>query len=140
MIWAALAAFLTKRPPAVQATVLGLCVGLFVATAAEADNRNPLLNRLAVLVLVAGAIAGGLFYAALAYQRRHAWTPETPAPAWLHAAYLVVWLLGLAAALRALVGDGGFRVAALAIVPLVLVAPAALEGARQLLHRRDASA
>jgi hypothetical protein len=40
MIWALLAAYLTKRPPWVQALVFGLCVGLFVATAAEANERD----------------------------------------------------------------------------------------------------
>jgi len=36
---------------------------------------------------------------------------------------------------RALLSDGGFKVAALAIVPIVLLAPPALLGIRALLHR-----
>jgi hypothetical protein len=38
MVWALLAAFLTRRPAWVQALVFGLCSGLFVATAAEAEQ------------------------------------------------------------------------------------------------------
>jgi hypothetical protein len=37
-----------------------------------------------------------------------------------------VWVLSLLAALRALFGAGGLKVAALAIVPIVLLAPPAL--------------
>src|SRR3954465_2723903 len=44
MIWARLAAYLTKRPPWAQAVVLGLCVGLLVAAGTEADTRDPLIS------------------------------------------------------------------------------------------------
>jgi hypothetical protein len=46
-----------------------------------------------------------------------------------------VWVLSLLAAVRALFGAGGLKVAALAIVPIVLLAPPALGGIRALLHR-----
>lgn len=73
MIWALLAAYLTKRPPWVQALVFGLCVGLFVATAAEANQREPLISTVVLLVLTAGVIAGGAFYMALRAQRTRGW-------------------------------------------------------------------
>ena len=37
--------------------------------------------------------------------------------------YAAVWLFGLAAAVLTLLGEGGFNVAVLAVVPLVLLAP-----------------
>lgn len=138
MIWALLAALLTRQPPLLQGIVLGLCTGLFVSAAAEANNRNPLLSSVLILVLVAGAIAGGLFYWGLESQRRHGWNPSSPAPRWLYAVYTVVWVLGMAAALVTLFGAGGLKVAVLAIVPLVLLAPAALRGVVILSHRTPA--
>ena len=138
MLWALLAKFLTSKPPLVQAMVVGLSSGLFVATAAEANNRDPRISSIAVLVLVAGVVLGGSFYAGLAVQRRHGWAHDDPGPGWLYALYASVWLLGLAAAVLALFSDGGFKVAALAIVPLVLLAPTAFQGIRHLLHRAPA--
>jgi len=135
MVWALMAKFLTSKPPLVQALVVGLSSGLFVATAAEANERNPKVSSMAVLVLVAGVVLGGLFYAGLAVQRRNGWTLDKDAPGWLYALYASVWVLGLAAALYALFSDGGFKVAALAIVPLVLLAPPAFHGIRLALHR-----
>ncbi len=140
MVWAMLAAFLTRKPPIVQAVVLGLCTGLFVSALATANQRDPRISAVAVLVLVAGAITGRQFRAGLAYQRQHGWTPENPAPGWLYAVYAAVWPVGLVAAVLALFGDGGFTVAVLAIVPLVLIAPTALHGMGQMLHRRRAPA
>lgn len=55
MLWAMLAAFLTHKPPLVQAVVVGACTGLFVAAAAQANERNPTIERTALLVLVWGA-------------------------------------------------------------------------------------
>jgi hypothetical protein len=135
MLWAILAKFLTSKPPLVQSIVVGLSSGLFVATAAEANDREPQISSIAVLVLVAGALLGGLFHAGLAVQRRHGWTHDDPGPVWLYAVYAGVWTLGLVAALVALFSDGGFKVAALAIVPLVLLAPTALQGIRLALRR-----
>jgi hypothetical protein len=135
MLWAMLAAFLTRKPPLVQAVVVGACTGLFVAAAAQANERNPTIGRTAVLVLVWGGVAGALFYAGLIYQRRHGWVPSEPGPGWLYGVYTVVWLLGILAAIAALVGAGGFKVAALTIVPLVLLAPTALQGIRPGLGR-----
>jgi hypothetical protein len=135
MLWAMLAAFLTRKPPLVQAVVVGACTGLFVAAAAEANERNPTIERTALLVLVWGCAAGVLFYVGLITQRRHAWVPSEPGPEWLYGVYAVVWLLGIVAAMAALLGEGGFKVAALTVVPLVLIAPAALQGIRMRLGR-----
>lgn len=143
MIWALLAAYLTKRPPWVQALVFGLCVGLFVAAAAEADQRDPLIGSVVVLVLTAGVLSGGAFLLALQAQVRRGWTVGTTAPRWIAFAYAAVWVLSLLAAVRALFGAGGLKVAVLAIVPIVLLAPPALLGIRTLLGRppaRDADA
>ena len=60
--------------------------------------------------------------APLASLRRSA-APERGA--WVHVAYAAVWLFSLCAAVRALLGVGGLRVAVLAIVPIVLLAPPA---------------
>jgi hypothetical protein len=60
---------------------------------------------------------------------------DRAAPRWLYAVYAAVWVFGIVAALFALLGVGGFKVAALAIVPLVLLAPTALYGIRLTLHR-----
>jgi hypothetical protein len=136
MIWALLAAYLGKRPAWVQAVVFGLCVGGFVATAAKANERNPLINEVILLVLVAGAVAGTAFYIGLCAQQRHGWRTGTPPPVWVNLAYTAVWVLSLLAALRALFGAGGLKVAALAIVPIVLLAPPALGWIVALLRRR----
>jgi heme/copper-type cytochrome/quinol oxidase subunit 2 len=135
VVWALLAKFLIKQPPAVQALALGLCTGLFVTAAAEANERDPVLTTTVVLVLVSGGIAGALFYAGLVVRRRRGWEPGETAPRWLHAVYAAVWLVGIVAALLALFGEGGFKVAVLAVVPLVLLAPTALQGIRALLGR-----
>jgi hypothetical protein len=134
MIWALLAAWLRKQPAWIQALVFGLCVGLFIAAAANADNRDPLLSSLAVVVLVAAVISGAAFYLALRAQQRHS-SADAAAPAWIDVVYLAVWLLSLLAAVRALFGDGGLKVAALAIVPIVLLLPNAISGIRLLLRR-----
>jgi len=135
MIWALLAAYLGKRPAWIQALVFGLCVGGFIATAAKANERNPLINEVVLLVLVAGAITGTAFYLALRAQQRHGWTTGTAPPLWVNLAYTAVWVLSLLAALRALFGEGGLKVAALAIVPIVLLAPPALGWIAALLRR-----
>lgn len=138
MLWALLAKFLTSKPPFVQSIVVGLSAGLFVAAAAQANERAPVLSSVAVLVLVAGAVLGGLFYLGLAVQRRNGWAHDDPGPVWLYAVYASVWLLGLAAAVLALLNDGGLKVAALTIVPLVLLAPTAFQGIRLALGRAPA--
>jgi hypothetical protein len=138
MLWALLAKFLTSKPPLVQALVVGLSSGLFVATAAEANQRDPQISSIAVLVLGAGAVLGGMFYAGLAVQRRNGWTHGDSGPSWLYALYAGVWILGLAAAVFALLSYGGLKVAVLTIVPLVLLAPTALQGIRLALHRAPA--
>jgi hypothetical protein len=135
MIWALLAKFLTRQPPLIQAAVLGICTGLFVSTAAQANNRDPVIGTVVLQVIVAGLIAGTLFYVGLIRGRRD---PQTAVPRWPFFVYAIVWLAGLAAALLALFGEGGFKVAALAIVPLVLLAPPAFQGMRLLAHRQPA--
>lgn len=138
MLFALLSKVLLKQPPWIQALALGLCTGLFVSAAAEANDRDPAISSTLSLVLMWGAVAGTLFYAGLAYQLRRGGTPDATAPRWWYAVYVVVWLFGLLAALLALLGDGGFKVAVLAIVPLVLLAPTALQGIRLALHRAPA--
>ena len=138
MLWAMLAAYLTKRPPWVQATVVGLCTGLFVTAMAEANERDPLISTMVLLVLAVGVVAGGAFYLALRAQLRHGWSAGSDPPRWVHLVYAAVWVLSLIAAIRALFGEGGLKVAALAIVPIVLLAPPALVAIRALLGRSSA--
>jgi hypothetical protein len=132
MVWALLAAFLTKRPPWVQAAVVGLCVGLFVAASAEANQRNPVISSVVWLVLVPGTVAGVLFLLGLRAQLRHG-SLSTGSPAWVDIVYATVWVVSIIAAIRALFGAGGFKVAVLAIVPIVLLAPTALVAIRTML-------
>jgi hypothetical protein len=47
-----------------------------------------------------------------------------------------VWLISVTAAVGTSVGDGGAKVAVIAIVPIVVLAPSALMGIRALLRRR----
>ncbi|QJY47984.1 hypothetical protein [Pseudonocardia broussonetiae] len=138
MIFALLAAYLTKRPPPIQALVVGLCTGLFVATAAEANQRDPVIASVVLLVLTVGAVAGGAFLLALKTQVRRGWTVGTTPPRWVALAYSAVWVLSLVAAVTALFGAGGLPVAVLAVVPIVLLAPPALLGIRTLLGRSPA--
>lgn len=132
MVWAVLAKFITKRPPWVQAVIFGLCAGLFVAAGAEASQRDTLISTTALIVAVVGVVVGGAFYLSLQAQLRHGWTLGTTMPTWVNAAYASAWVLSLLAAILALFGAGGFKVAALAIVPIVLLAPPALIGIRIL--------
>jgi hypothetical protein len=135
MIWALLAKFLLSKPAWVQAIVLGLCTGLFVTAAAEANERDPAISRSALMVFVWGSAAALLYYLGYLAQSRRGGLPSRAAPRWLYVLYAGVWLLGLAAAMRALLGEGGFKVAILAVVPLVLLAPTALYGIRQIGRR-----
>jgi len=118
--------------------VVGLSSGLFVAAAAEANERDPKISSTTWLVLVTAIVVGVLFYAGFSVLQRNHATAAQEVPAWLYGVYAVVWILGLIAALLALFGDGGFKVAVLAIVPLVLLAPTALQGIR--MTRSHASA
>jgi len=138
MVFALLAKFLLKQPLVVQAVVLGLCTGLFVSALAQANERNPVISSTMRLVLIWGAAAAVLFYAGFVVESRRGRAAVHDAPNWLYAVYAVVWVFGMAAALFALLGDGGFKVAALAIVPLVLLAPTAWYGIRMILHRAPA--
>jgi len=138
MIWALLAAYLTKRPPWVQAVVFGLCTGLFVTAGAESNTREPVISSMILLVLLVGIITGALFLAGLRADRRSRRDVDG-APAWVHVAYAGAWLLSIVAAVLALFGAGGLPVAVLAIVPIVLLAPPALTGLPALLGMRALS-
>jgi hypothetical protein len=138
MIWALLAAFLTKRPAWVQAVVVGLCTGLFVAAGAYANQRDPLIGSVVLLVLAVAVVAGVGFHLALRARLRHGWAAGSAPPTWVNLVYAAVWLLSLIAAISALFGAGGLKVAVLAIVPIVLLAPPALVGIRALLGRSPA--
>jgi hypothetical protein len=136
MIWALLAKFLLSKPAWVQAIVLGLCTGLFAAAAADANDQDLAVGSTILMVLIWAAVAGVLYYVGFTVQSRHdAALFEHAAPRWLYAVYAAVWLLGLAAAILALFGEGGFKVAILAVVLLVLLAPTAFYGLRQVTHR-----
>ena len=132
MLWALMAKFLTRQPPLVQAGVVGLCAGLFMTTGAQANNRNPLIQTVLLQVIVVGLIAGALFFVGLVKGPQDAHDDD---PRWAYVVYAVVWLGALLAALLALFGNGGFKVAALAIVPLVLLAPPAFQAFRRLTQR-----
>jgi hypothetical protein len=129
MVWAMMAAFLMRKPPLVQASVVGLSCGLFVAAAAEADGRSPQPGPTAALVVLVGFVTGGLFYLGLRAQHVAA-SSASDLPRWIRVVYVVVWLFSIVAALRALFGAGGFKAAAPAIVPIVLLGPTALAGLR----------
>src|SRR4051812_20406825 len=100
MVWALLAAYLTKRPAWVQALVFGLCAGLFVTAAAESRNRDPGIGAVVLLVLGIGVVVGGAFYLGLRAELRRGATGDR-APSWVHVSYAGAWLLGIAAALLA---------------------------------------
>jgi predicted permease len=134
MLAALLATYITKAPAWIQGGVFGLCVGLFVAAGAEADTRNAVISSVILLVLTVGVIAGGMFFFGLRARLRRL-TDGGDAPAWVHASYCGTWLLSVAAAVRALFGEGGFKIAALAIL-IVLLAQPALVGIRALLRTR----
>jgi hypothetical protein len=80
MIWALLAAFLTKRPAWVQAVVVGLCTGLFVAAGAYANQRDPLISSVVLLVLAVAVVAGVGFHLALCARLRHGWAASNAPP------------------------------------------------------------
>ena len=95
MLWALLAGFLTKKPPAVQALVVGLCTGLFVAAMAEANHRTPRISSTILLVVVVATVSGALFFAGLRAQRDAARSSTAPA-VWIVATYMGVWILSIA--------------------------------------------
>jgi hypothetical protein len=130
-----LAKFLLGQPAWIQATVLGLSTGLFATAAAQANERDPTIDATVLMVLFWGACAAVLYYLGIKMQSRRGAAAEHTAPPWLYTLYSVIWLSGLAAATLALVGEGGFKVAVLAVVPLVLLAPAAFYGVRHFTHR-----
>jgi hypothetical protein len=132
MLWALLARLITRQPPLFQAVVLGLCVGLFVTAGAQANTRDTVVEKAVLQTAVAGVIAATLFYLGLLRSRRQ---PDRVGADWRDGVYVMVWLLGSAAAVMALFGQGGLKVAALAIVPLVLLAAPALQGFRLILGR-----
>ena len=135
MLWALLGAYLTKRPPWVQAVVFGLGAGMFTAAVVDANRSSPAVGGTVLVVLAVGVVVGALFYVSLTARLRHGWTVGTTPPRWVSIAYIAAWTLSLAAAVLALIGAGGFKVAVLAIVPIVLLAPPALVAIRTLAGR-----
>jgi hypothetical protein len=134
MLWALLAAFLRRRPAWLQAGMVGLCTGIFVVANVNAGQRDLRLGSAAALVLAAAVPIGWAYSRALraGARSRAAGRPNTT---WIHAAYAAVWLISVAAAVGTILGDGGVRVAVIAIVPIVLLAPPALTGIQALLRR-----
>src|SRR5262249_45290436 len=114
-----------------QSLVVGLCCGLFVAAATDANDRSPRIAPTLLLIVVVGLVIGGLFFLGLRAQHVAASSGSEP-PRWVTIVYLVIWLLSLISAVRALFGEGGFKVAVLAIVPIVLLGPTALAGLQTL--------
>ena len=135
MIWALLAAFLRHRPPWVQAAMFGMCTGLFVAAGTWGVHRIGHVGSSTLLVLVVAMFTGAAFHVALLAHVRSRSRPRERAVR-VHLTYAAVWLLLVSAAVRALLGAGGYRVAVFAIVPIVLLAPPALVGLRALTGRR----
>jgi hypothetical protein len=136
MVFALLARFLLKQPALVQAIVLGLCAGLFVTALAQANQRDPAISSNVWLVLSWGSVAAVLFSAGFVAQRRRVRaTNQAAPPNWLYGVYAIVWVFGILSAVYALFSQGGFKVAALAIVPIVLLAPTALTGIRLFCSR-----
>jgi uncharacterized membrane protein YfcA len=135
MIWALLAAFLRNRPPWVQAAMFGMCTGLFVAAGTSGVQRIADIDPSRLLVLVVAAFTASTFYVAMRAHLSNRSRGQERAGR-VHGTCAAVWLLLLVAALRALLGAGGYRVAVFAIVPIVLLAPPALVGLRALTTRR----
>jgi hypothetical protein len=105
MVRALLAAFLRNRPPWVQAVMFGMH-GTLRRRQRHGRSAHSRIGSATPVVLVVAAFAGGAFSVAL---RSHLCAGQRP----------------LCAAVRALLGAGGSRVAVLAIVPIVLLAPPA---------------
>ena len=139
MLWALLAAFLRRRPPWLQAGMVGLCTGLFAVADVNAGQRDLPLAAAAALVLAIAVPVGWAFHHALRAELRRG-AAGLPATSRVRAAYAVVWLAAVTAAVGAGLGDGGVRVAVIAIVPIVLLAPTALAATVALLGRGDGRA
>ena len=135
MLWALLAAFLTRRPRWMQAVVFGSCAGLFVVAVAGADAASTPTGPGALRVVAIAAPVGAGFYLVLRAQA-HRRAAGHAARAWVAVAHVAVWALAVAAAGVALFGAGGVPVAVLAIVPIVLLALTAVAETRALLQRR----
>ncbi|HET6394587.1 MAG TPA: hypothetical protein VFG13_17310 [Blastococcus sp.] len=135
MLWALLAAFLRRRPPWLQAAMVGLCSGIFVVANVNAGQRDLRPGAAAAFVLAVAVPLGWAFSRALRAER-HRSASGRPATPRGHAAYAAVWLVAVTAVVGTLLGDGGVRVAVIAIVPIVLLAPPAVLGIRALLRPR----
>lgn len=136
MLWAAIATYLWSKPVWVQAVFVGLCSGLFVAALAG-DWVEGGLGAVGLLFAGCSLVSGGLFYIARNAVPRPSASPETEAssqPIWALVLFPLLWLVGIAAFVRTLL-EQGFAVAILLILPLMLVGPVALDGARALVGR-----
>jgi hypothetical protein len=114
--------------------MVGLCTGTFVVANVNAGQRDLPLAPAAALVLAAAVPIGWAFSRALRAELRSRAAGRATTSR-VHAAYAAVWLLSVAAAVGTILGDGGVKVAVIAIVPIVLLAPPALTGIQALLRR-----
>lgn len=142
MLVAALSAFLLKQPPALQALFVGACGGAFLMGVVSAADTDPSAELLVIAFLVFG-IANGVFYY-LASTRPHRARTEEELPdaeigwrlPWYQLAiFVLIWLIGITAALLTLFVGAGFTVAVFLVLPIVLFAPVALISARELRRR-----
>jgi len=139
MLVAALTAFLRKQPPAFQSIFVGLCTGAFLMGVVSAVDSDPSAELLVVAFLVFAIASGAFFYVAQARSSREAEQgPSADAetsselPGYLHALFVLVWLIGVTAALLTLFVGAGFKVAVILVLPIVLFYPVALYSAREL--------
>lgn len=143
MLAAALSAFLLKQPPALQALFVGACSGAFLMGVVSAFDSDPSAELLVVAFLVFAIASGVFYYAASARSHRAGAEGELPGdaeigsrlPAYQLAIFVLVWLIGITAALLTLFVGAGFTVAVILVLPIVLFAPVALVSARELGRR-----
>ena len=144
MLVAALSAFLWKQPPALQALFVGACSGAFLMGVVSAVDSDPSAGLLVIAFLVFAIANGVFYYVARARSRRKA-AEEEPSgdaeigsglPAYQLALFVLVWLIGITAALLTLLVGAGFKVAVILVLPIVLFAPVALAAARELRGNR----
>jgi hypothetical protein len=114
--------------------MVGLCTGIFVVATVNAGQRDLRLGLAAALVLTAAVPISWAFSRALRAGLRSR-AAGRQGRSWVHAAHAAVWLLSVTAAVPTVFGTA-VRVAVIAIVPIVLLAPPALIGIRTLLRRR----
>ena len=105
-----------------------------VAASATDLQRIARIGPVTFLVLGVGVVTGGAFHLALCAHLHSAATAR-PRALWVHVGNAAVWPLLVSAAVRALFGAGGSRLAVPAVVPIALWTPLALVGLRSLSRR-----